>query len=103
WAVAAPRPTGRVEQVKGVWCLRDECNILFNFGLHKADADQALAVVRRYGFNRIGMVGGETTDPAMRYFFVALEADGAKPPEVNPLAVAVQENGLARTGIPVPG
>lgn len=95
--------TVRVEPVKGVWCLRDDGNILFNFGLHKADADQALAVVRRYGFNRIGMVGGDITAPAMRYFFVALEADGAKPPEVNPLLAAVQENGLLRTGIPVPG
>src|SRR5207253_719581 len=37
----------RVEPIKGVWCLRDEDNILFNFGMHKADADQALAVVRK--------------------------------------------------------
>lgn len=93
----------RVEPVKGVWCLRDDGNILFNFGLHKADADQALAVVRRYGFNRIGMVGGTVTAPALTYFFVALEADGARPPAINPLTAAAQENALARTGIPVPG
>ena len=45
----------RVEAVKGVWCLRDDDNILFNFGTRRADAEQALAVVRKYGFNRIGL------------------------------------------------
>jgi len=93
----------RLEPLKGVWCLRDDGNILFNFGLNKGDGEQALAVIRRYGFNRIGLVGGDVAAPAMTYFFVALEPDGAKPPSKNPLAVALQEQGLARTGIPVPG
>ncbi|MDB5310611.1 MAG: hypothetical protein JWO38_4813 [Gemmataceae bacterium] len=95
--------TVRVEPVKGVWCLRDDGNILFNFGLHKPDADQALAVVRKYGFNRVGMVGGTPAAPAMRYFFVSLDADGAAPVAVDPFAAVVQENSLSRTGIPVPG
>src|SRR5262249_3669332 len=47
----------RVEAVRGVWCLRDDYNIHFNFGPVKQDAEQALAVVQRYGFNRIGVVG----------------------------------------------
>jgi hypothetical protein len=92
----------RIEPIKGVWCLKDDGNILFNFGLNKADAEQALAVVRKYGFNRIGMLG-DATNPSLTYFFVALESDGAKPPVKNPLILALQEQGLARTGIPVPG
>lgn len=95
--------TVRVEPVKGVWCLKDAGNIHFNFGLNKGDADQALAVIRKYGFNRIGQVGSDANAPALTYFFVALEADGAKPAPSNALALAAQENGLARTGIPVPG
>jgi len=95
--------TVRVEPLKGVWCLRDDGSILFNFGLRKADADQALAVVRRYGFNRVGAVGGNVAAPALTYFYVALEADGARPAGANPLLVAAQEHRLARTGIPVPG
>jgi hypothetical protein len=95
--------TVKVEAVRGVWCLKDAGNILFNFGLNRADADQALAVIHRYGFNRIGMLGSDVTAPALTYFFVALDADGAKPVPANPFLVTVQENGLARTGIPVPG
>lgn len=95
--------TVRVEPVKGVWCLMDGANIHFNFGLNKGDADQALAVIRKYGFNRIGMIGGDATAPALTYFFVSLEADGAKPIAANALGLALQENGLGRTGIPVPG
>jgi hypothetical protein len=93
----------RIEPIKGVWCLRDEANILFNFGLNRADADQALAVVRHYGFNRVGMVGGDPTAPVVTYFFVSLDADGAKPVQANPLVLASQEQNLAHTGIPVPG
>ncbi len=92
-----------VAPIKGVWCLKDDGNIHFNFGLNKGDADQALAVVRKYGFNRIGIVGSDATAPALSYFFVALEADGAKPTTVNGLVIASQEMALRRTGIPVPG
>lgn len=94
--------TVRLDPIKGVWCVCDDSNILFNFGLNKADAEQAVAVIRRYGFNRIGLLG-DVTSPAMTYFFVAVEPDGAKPPARNPLAVAFQEQNLARTGIAVPG
>ncbi len=94
--------TVRVEPVKGVWCVRDDANILFNFGLNKPDADQTLAVVRRYGFNRIGMIGPSAA-PALTYFYVGIEATGAAPAVHNPLVFAAQENALVRTGIPVPG
>src|SRR5204863_796322 len=67
--------TVRVEAVRGVWCLRDDFNIHFNFGPVKQDAEQALAVVQRYGFNRIGVVGAP--NPVMTYFFVG--QDEVKP------------------------
>jgi hypothetical protein len=91
----------RLDALRGVWCVRDDANILFNCGLNKADAEQALAVIRKYGFNRIGILG-DTAAPAMTYFFVALEPEGAKPVK-SPLAAALQEQNLLRTGIPVPG
>jgi hypothetical protein len=96
----------RVEAVRGVWCLRDDNNIHFNFGLAKGDAQQALAVVQRYGFNRIGVVG-DPAAPVMTYFFVG--ADNGIPvgrQAQNPFARAAlqaQIDGLSRVGIPVPG
>jgi len=94
----------RVEAVRGVWCLRDDDNILFNFGPVKADAEQALAVVRRYGFNRIGIVGQPTV--VMSYLFVG--SDEMLPSKVDkgPLARAAlqaQIDGLTKVGIPIPG
>jgi hypothetical protein len=94
--------TVRVEAVRGVWCLRDDANIHFNFGPVKDDAEQALAVVRRYGFNRIGVVGAP--EPVMTYFFVG--QDDGKQFDRGPFAQAAlqaQIDGLKRVGIPVPG
>ena len=93
--------TAKVEQVRGAWVVRDSANIVLNFGPHKADAEQALAVARKHGFNRVGVVGGPPA-PALTYFFAA-PADEAAPPAANPLAVAAQTEALARTGVPVPG
>jgi hypothetical protein len=51
-------PTGlRVEQIQGQWCLRDSQRVLFNFGQRADDARQALAVVRKYGFTQVGVIG----------------------------------------------
>ncbi|MBA4189229.1 MAG: hypothetical protein C0467_14630 [Planctomycetaceae bacterium] len=96
--------TVRVEAVRGVWCLRDDENIHFNFGPVKADAEQALAVIRRYGFNRIGVVGQPT--PVMSYFFVS--SDELLPAKVDKgpfarAALQAQIDGLTRVGIPIAG
>jgi hypothetical protein len=91
--------TVRVEAVRGVWCVRDDNNIHFNFGPNKADAEQTVAVVTRYGFNRVGVVG---TPATMSYLFASNEP----PPQQGPFAKAqLQEqiNGLTRVGIPVGG
>jgi hypothetical protein len=93
----------RVEPVRGVWCLRDDDNILFNFGANRAEAEQALAVVRKYGFNRVGVIGTPGQPPAMNYFFAALDDGKTQRPPTAPLALAAQESALTRTGIPVPG
>jgi hypothetical protein len=93
--------TVRVEPVRGVWCLRDDNAIHANFGPAKADADQALAVVRRYGFNRVGMVGSPT--PMMTYFFVGPEEAPAQKTALTQLSLQAQIDALNRVGIPVPG
>lgn len=93
--------TVRAEQLRGAWCLRDDNNILFNFGLSQQDAVQAAAVVRKYGFNRVGSVGQPY--PAMSYLFAAVDAEqSGRMPNVS-VPVALQEAFLTRTGIPVPG
>ncbi|MBY0514815.1 MAG: hypothetical protein K2P78_12990 [Gemmataceae bacterium] len=95
--------SARVDLIKGVWCLRDDENILFNFGPRRPDAEQALAVVRKYGFNRIG-TAGHPQAPALVYFYATPEAE--KPQRAaaaNSLPSALQEQSLVRTGIPVPG
>jgi hypothetical protein len=62
-------PTGlRVERMSGSWVLRDARVILYNFGAAQADAEQALAVCKHYGFNQLGYVGHPV--PAMKYLML---------------------------------
>ncbi len=93
--------TARAEAVRGTWCVRDDDNILFNFGLDKAGAEQAVAVIHKYGFNRVGVVGAQA-QPAMSYLYVSLDA---APLKALPGAVTakMQIDALTRTGIPIPG
>lgn len=91
----------RVEAVKGVWVLRDDGNIHFNFGLRRADADQTLAVIRRYGFNRVGQVGFPNV--AMSYLFVAVGEGAVGKPSFGGLNAAAQESNMTHTGVLVPG
>lgn len=100
--LALDHRSARVENVRGAWCVRDDANILLNFGPHRIDAEQALAVARKYGFNRIGLVG--KSEPVLVYFFAQPQIDAAPPP-ANPavLTAAAQAQQLTRTGIEVPG
>jgi len=95
--------TVRVDAVRGVWVVRDDARIHLNCGLHRADAEQAVAAVRRYGFNRVGVVGANPEAPAMLFLFASLDGDGGAPPAAHPFAAAMQEQSLTRVGIPVPG
>ncbi len=91
------------EQVKGAWVLRDENTVHLNFGANQADAEQAAAVVRKYGFNRIASVGKPT--PLFSCFYAAPVQTGNSGQEdtTAKLMQLDSENRLTRTGIPVPG
>lgn len=98
--------TTRAEQVRGVWVLKDDAALHLNFGTHKADAEQAAAVVRKYGFNQVGQIGYPT--PTFSYFYAApAGADKAARPgpsgAAGLLAQANSEQVMGRTGIPIPG
>lgn len=93
--------TVRVEAIRGTWCLRDDAAIHCNFGPNKADADQALAAVLRYGFNRVGIVGSPT--PVMTYFFVGPDTGPVQKDALTALSLQAQIDSLTRVGIPVPG
>lgn len=93
--------TVRVEAVRGVWCLRDDNAIHANFGPNKTDAEQALAVVQRYGFNRVGIVGSPA--PVMTYLFAAHDQAPVTKNAMTAAALQAQIDGLNRVGIPVPG
>jgi hypothetical protein len=56
----------QLEQSLGRWLLRETARPLFSFGNHKEDAQQALAVMQKYGFNQLGVVGRGI--PAMLIF-----------------------------------
>lgn len=94
--------TVRAEPIRGAWCVRDDSSILLNFGPGKADAEQAAAVARRYGFNRIAYVGG--AEASMAVFYSAQTVDGKRPSDaMATLARLAQEQNLTRTAVEVPG
>jgi hypothetical protein len=61
-----------VEQLQGQWCVLDGPQVMFGFGPHAEDARRAMAVLKQYGFNRVGFVGRPT--PVMMYFLATDEA-----------------------------
>jgi hypothetical protein len=66
-----------VEVTLGQWCLRDSRRVLFNFGPRAEEARQAFAVVRKYGFGQVAVVG--QLSPSMVVFLAGApgEDDGA--------------------------
>lgn len=95
--------SARVETVRGVWVLRDDENILLNFGKSRADAEQAIGVIRKYGFNRIAQVG--PTAGGATVLFAQPEVASVRPKATGGLAELnrqYQEQKLARTGLEVP-
>jgi len=93
--------TARVEPIRGVWCVRDDDTLLFNFGTDKVGAEQAVAAIRKYGFNRVGVVGAPE-QPVMNYMYVSLDPERQKLGG-GQLMMNAQIDALTRTGIPVPG
>ncbi len=58
--------TLRVEKVQVQWCLRNDQRVLFNFGVHPEEARRALAIIRKYHFSQVGILGQAT--PSMLLF-----------------------------------
>jgi hypothetical protein len=54
-----------VKNDNGSYYLGDAHKLLFNFGPHRQDAQQALAVIRKFGFNELGFIG--LPNPSMSY------------------------------------
>ncbi len=46
-----------VQQIKGDWKIVEGSSWLFSFGPNKAEADQTLAIIKKYGFTRSCFVG----------------------------------------------
>ncbi len=95
----------RAESLRGVWVVRDANSILLNFGLDKQDAEQAAAVARKYGFNRVGFVGTIGAEPTFSFFYATPEVPGKihAANGAGQLVLAHQEQTLHRTGVPIPG
>ncbi len=60
------RATLRAEAIQGQWCVLDNHRVFFNFGPLEQDAQQALNVIRKHGFDQVGYVG--SSQPSMIYF-----------------------------------
>jgi len=102
--VAIDPATVRVESLRGVWVLRDDANILLNFGKASEDAEQALNVIKKYGFNRLGQIG--PVSGGVTYFFAQDAAPSRTqqaPSSLAALQAQYQEQQLTRTGIEMPG
>lgn len=103
WCLPVDPMSVKTQQVRGVWVVRDEANILLNFGSQRGEAEQATAVIKRYQFNRLGLVGFPN---AVFSFLYAVPAEFDKSLKMDANAMlnaASQEQQLIRTGIPVPG
>jgi hypothetical protein len=68
----------RVEQVQAQWCLRDDQRVLFNFGRYPGEARRALAILRKYHFTQVGLIGQAT--PSMMIFLSGSEDDATGGP-----------------------
>ncbi len=93
--------SARVEPIRGAWCVRDDSTLFFNFGTDKSGAEQAVAVIHKYGFNRVGIVGSPT-QPTMSYFFASTDREKPKP-FAGQVLFNAQVDAMTHTGIPIPG
>lgn len=92
----------RAEQIGGAWVVTDGLKSLHDFGANEASAKQAAAIYLKYGFNQLGIVGGDS--PIMVYpIFDQRHADReARTPPINqePLKVVGE---VAQTSFLLPG
>jgi hypothetical protein len=89
--------TLRVEDLQGQWCVRDKQRILFNFAQGRQDAEQALAVLKKYHFDEVTFVG--QTRPVMYVFTTRTRGDTPTLPTVRgsvPVSRQLQPNLFSR-------
>lgn len=67
----------RAEQVQGQWRVRDDRQVLFEFGPNESDARRTVETIQRYGFNQLGTIGQGA--PSMMYFLVHYSDKGGGP------------------------
>jgi hypothetical protein len=60
--------TLRVEPTVNAWLIRDDRMVLYNFGADEAAAKQAFAIIKKHGFNQLGVIGAPR--PIMTYLTV---------------------------------
>jgi hypothetical protein len=53
--------TLRAEHLQGQWCVRDAYRTLCNFGPRQDEAQQAVAVLKRFGFTQVAYLGRPAT------------------------------------------
>jgi hypothetical protein len=99
----------RLEQYQGQWCLCDAQRVLFAFGTDAEEARQALAVLRKYGFNEVGVLG-QVTLSMMVFAHTSVDPAGTLPdrhmasPHIpNPQRPAPARLNLPKTPAPDPG
>jgi hypothetical protein len=76
--VSIDLPSLRVERIQAQWCLRDGLRVLYNFGVRPQEARRALAIVRKYAFNRIAVLGQAV--PSMTVLLCGTDAWGTSQP-----------------------
>jgi hypothetical protein len=89
----------RPELIDGTWWLRDDRQVLFNFGAQYDAARLADAVCKRKGFNRIGFVGHPR--PVMTFLLVDPESIGAtaEKAKVKPTGLTFQPQMVPRKAL----
>jgi hypothetical protein len=75
--------TLRLEQVQGQWCVRDNQRILFSFGTHAEEAEQALAIIRHHRFTHVAVIG---RFPSAMILFVSNPDDTTPSPVAAPVS-----------------
>ncbi|MCE9533131.1 MAG: hypothetical protein K8T89_18690 [Planctomycetes bacterium] len=86
----------KVEQITGAWIIRDDRQLLYNFGNQREAALQAHATILKLGFNQLGFVG--TPVPVMTYLTTDAYSHpmdiSSSQPDSRELIAKVAEQGL---------
>jgi hypothetical protein len=88
--------TLKVEQVGGAWVLRDDKQMLYNFGHQEEAARRAYEIVTKHGFNQLGVVG--VPRPVLTYLTIDPFAHptpvAPRAPDARELLSKLSEQGL---------